>query len=44
MGRWDDALAQLDAAAEANERIGALPLRDRSRHHHEQALLAGQPV
>jgi tetratricopeptide (TPR) repeat protein len=40
MGRWHDALAQLDAATKAHERMGALPLRARSRHHQEQALLA----
>jgi tetratricopeptide (TPR) repeat protein len=40
MGRWDDALAQLDAAVQAHERIGALPLQARSRHHYAQALLA----
>jgi tetratricopeptide (TPR) repeat protein len=44
MSRWDDALAQLDAAAVAHERMGALPLQARSRHHHGLALLArGRP-
>jgi class 3 adenylate cyclase/tetratricopeptide (TPR) repeat protein len=45
MGRWDDALAQLDAAAVAHERIGALPLQARSRQHHAQVLQArGRPA
>jgi tetratricopeptide (TPR) repeat protein len=44
MGRWDDALAQFEAAVEAHERIGALPLQARSRQHYASALLApGQP-
>jgi len=44
MGRWDDALAQFEAAVQAHERIGALPLQARSRHHYAQALLArGRP-
>jgi tetratricopeptide (TPR) repeat protein len=44
MGRWDDALAQLDAAAAAHERMGALPLQARSRHHYALALQArGRP-
>jgi hypothetical protein len=44
MGRWDDALGQLDAAVQAHERIGALPLQARSRHHYAKALLArGRP-
>jgi len=44
MGRWDDALVQLDAAVQAHERIGALPLQARSRHRYAKVLLArGRP-
>jgi len=44
MGRWDDALVQLDAAVQAHERIGAVPLQARSRHRYAKVLLArGRP-
>jgi len=44
MGRWDDALAQFEAAVQAHERIGALPLQARGRHHDAKVLLArGRP-
>ena len=36
----DAALVQLDAAAVAHERMGALPLQARSRHHYALALQA----
>jgi tetratricopeptide (TPR) repeat protein len=44
MSRWEQALAHFEAAIEANERMQALPLLARSRHHYARALLArGRP-
>jgi class 3 adenylate cyclase/tetratricopeptide (TPR) repeat protein len=43
MGRWDDAVAQFQAAVDAHERIGAVPLQARSRQHLAHALLDRGP-
>jgi tetratricopeptide (TPR) repeat protein len=44
MGRWDDAVAQFQAAVEVHERIGAQPMLARSRHHLAEALQARGPA
>jgi hypothetical protein len=44
MSRWDEALSHFQAAVQAHERMQALPLLARSRHHYGRALLArGRP-
>jgi len=44
MSRWEDALAHLEAAVGAHERIGAPPLLARSRYHYAQVLVTrGRP-
>ena len=44
LGRAEDAVAHLEAAIRAHERLGSPPLLARSRHQYAQALLArGRP-
>jgi class 3 adenylate cyclase len=43
MGRWD-AVAQFQAAVQVHQRIGAVPMLARSRHHLAEALLARGPA
>jgi tetratricopeptide (TPR) repeat protein len=44
MSRWEQALSHFEAAIQAHERMQALPLLARSRHHYALALLArGRP-
>jgi hypothetical protein len=44
MGRWDDAAAQFQAAAQVHQRIGAVPMLARSRDQLAHALLARGPA